>query len=391
MMKFNHFKSVLFSLSILVLLTIFTFTGCGSKESDISAPGGKGDKKGMMFPVETITVKNEAVTYSIYAVGSVNAFEMVQVTARVSGVVDKVLFAEGSRVTANQVLVEIETQRYRLAVESAKAAYEKARASRADAEAGLNRRKSVVEKNPGLIPGEELESWRTKVQTATAEMSLTEAQLHQAELNLQDAQVRAPVTGIIQTRTVQTGQYIQPGNIMATMIRRDPLLIRFKVPEQDANRIETGMKIFFTVKDDKNAYTAVITHVAGAADESTRMAAVTAEVTDPNKDRLRAGAFAEIQVPVGNAKEAPVIPQSAIRPSEKGFLAYVVKDGKAQERILILGMRTADGRAEIKDGIKAGDILVTRGSEALRPDVPLRITRADGVDVPEKGGKGEGA
>lgn len=391
-MKFNHFKSIISRLSIIVILNIiFIFTGCGSKEADMSTPGGKGDRKGMMFPVETITVKNEAVTYSIYAVGSVNAFEMVQITARVAGVVDKVLFAEGSRVTANQVLVEIETQRYRLSVESAKAAYEKARASRADAEAGLNRRKSVVEKNPGLIPGEELETWRTKVQTATAEVALAEAQLHQAELNLKDAEVRSPVSGIIQTRTVQTGQYIQPGSIMATMIQRDPLLVRFKVPEQDANRIETGMKVFFTVKDDKNAYTAIITHVAGAADESTRMAAVTAEVTDPNKDRLRAGAFAEIQVPVGNAKEAPVIPQSAIRPSEKGFLAYVVVDGKAQERILVLGMRTADGRAEIKDGIKAGDILITRGSEALRPDVPLRITRADGVDVPEKGGKGEGA
>jgi membrane fusion protein, multidrug efflux system len=117
---------------------------------------------GITFPVETATVKNQSVTYSIYAVGSVEAFEMVMVTARVAGVVDKVLFSEGTYVQSGQELVEIEPERYRLAVESAKAAWEKAKAARADAEAGLKRRQQVVEKNPGLIPGEELETWSNR-------------------------------------------------------------------------------------------------------------------------------------------------------------------------------------------------------------------------------------
>ena len=174
--------------------------------------------------------------------GSVEAFENVQMTARVAGVVEKVLFSEGAQVRAGQVLVEIEPQRYNLAVEAAQAAFEKATAARADAEAALKRRETVVRQNPGLITAEELETWRTKVRVAIADGAQAAAALDQAKLNLHDAYVRTPVGGVIQTRTVQTGQYVQPGTILASLLRRDPLLLRFQVPEQDAvasaNRIE---------------------------------------------------------------------------------------------------------------------------------------------------------
>jgi multidrug efflux pump subunit AcrA (membrane-fusion protein) len=70
-------------------------------------------------------------------------------------------------------------------------------------------------------------------------------------------------------------------------------------------------------------------------------------------------------VPIGRGASAPVIPQTAIRPSERGFLAFVVEDGVARERVLTLGLRTADGRVEVRDGLAAGETLVVRGAEAL--------------------------
>ena len=76
----------------------------------------------MQFPVEVAPVRSQSMVYSVTAVGSVEAFEKVQVTARVAGAVDRVLFAEGEYAKAGQTLVEIETERYRLAVESAQAA-----------------------------------------------------------------------------------------------------------------------------------------------------------------------------------------------------------------------------------------------------------------------------
>src|SRR5262249_12496596 len=155
-----------------------------------------------------------------------------------------------------------------------------------------------------------------------------------------------PLAGTIDSRTVQTGQYLQPGAVLATLVRRDPLLLRFMVPEGEARRIQDGMAVKFTVGSAESTRTARITHVGGAADPQTRMVAMTAEIAGENAAALRPGAFAEVVVPIGANAEAAVNPQQAVRPSERGFLAFVVDKDVARERRLTLGMRTADGRVE---------------------------------------------
>jgi multidrug efflux system membrane fusion protein len=360
---------------ILPAVTVFGFicASCGTDSSVADQQKSAANRMKMQFPVEVIRVQNRAVTYSLNAVGSVEAFEKVQITARVAGVVERVLFTEGDRTASGQILVEIEPQRYSLAVESAQASFAKATAAKSDADAGLKRRETVDSQNPGLIPGEEIEAWRTKVLVAAAEMSQTGAALNQAKLNLHDAYVRAPLAGLVQTRTVQTGQYVQPGTVLATLIRRDPLLLRFQVTEQDAGRLRPGIKAFFKIRNESQSYEAKVIHVAAATDENSRMVAVTAEVTDRQKNSLRSGSFAEITVPVGNSRQTPVIPQTAIRPSEKGFLAFVVENGLAAERILNPGMRTADGQIEVISGLQSGELLVIRGAEALVNGVAFGI------------------
>jgi len=377
---------------LVVLCAVIALMGCVfacQKESGSASSKGGGRQPGgrssIVFPVEIEVVKVRALVFSVNAVGSVEAFEKVQVTSRVAGVVDRVLFSEGSPARVDQVLVEIETERYRLAVEAAQAANEKAAAARADAEAGLKRRESVVNQTPGLIPAEEIETWRTKLRVAASEVAQARAALDQAELNLHDAYVRAPLSGLIQTRTVQTGQYVQIGTVLATLVRREPLLIRFRIAERDAIRIKPGMKAFFKVRDDAREFQAKIVHVAEAADEGTRLVEVTGEVKDTKEKALRPGSFAEITVPVGSEGTHPVIPQTAVRPSERGFIAYVVDRGKAVERVLTIGMRTAEGQVEVISGLSSGDTLVIRGGEALRDDAPVRIIAPGGKSIPPQG------
>jgi multidrug efflux system membrane fusion protein len=342
-------------------------------KSEKGGAGAPANKAGIAYPVEVQAVEVRSMVYSVAAVGSIEAFEKVQVTARVAGVVDRVLFAEGNFAKVGQVLVEIEPERYKLAVEAAQAAHEKALASKADAEAGLKRRETVVSETPGLIPGEEIETWKTKVLVAASEVAQTKAALDQAQLNLRDAYVKAPFNGILQTRTVQTGQYIQVGTVMATLVRRDPLLLRFKVPERDAARIAVGRAANFRIREVEQEFTSKIVHVAESADESSRMVDITAEIKESGNEMLRPGSFAEITVPVSGAREAPVVPQTAVRPSERGFLAFVVENDMAVERVLNLGMRTAEGLVEVTSGLTAGEILVVRGNEALREGVRVRI------------------
>ena len=161
--------------------------------------------------------------------------------------------------------------------------------------------------------------------------------------------------------------------VLATLVRRDPLLLRFRVPERDAARIKPGQQATFRVREDSREFTAKVVHVAESADDTSRLVDITANIDDPSDHALRPGSFAEITVPVSSPGEAPVIPVGAVRPSERGFLAYVVEGDKAVERILTLGMRSADGRVEVLSGLKGGEMLVVRGSEALSNGVTVRI------------------
>jgi membrane fusion protein, multidrug efflux system len=88
---------------------------------------------------------------------------------------------------------------------------------------------------------------------------------------------------------------------------------------------------------------------------------------------LRPGAFAEVTVPVSNRSDAAVVPQQAIRASERGLLAFVVDGDVAHERQVKLGMKTSDGKVEVLGGLKPGELLVVRGAEALREGAKVQV------------------
>jgi membrane fusion protein, multidrug efflux system len=374
------------SLRIFLLLAVFGLGACKPKGK--AEPGmGPGARKPAIFPVAIESVRSEAVPFVIKGVGTVEAFERVQVTARVAGVLERVSFREGDRIRAGQIMATIEPLRYRLAADAARAAVEKSHASKADAQAGLSRRESAVEKNPGLIPGEEVATWRTRLRSTDADVAAAVAALAQSELALRDAYVRAPVAGVIETRSAQTGQYVQPGIVLATLVQRDPLLLRFAIPPSEARHVARGQRVEFAVQESEIPYYAKISHVSAAADAETRMVTITAEVESLPKSRDKAvkddegprpGAFAEVTVPLGESRASPVVPETAIRPGAQGFVAYIVKDGRASMRVLQLGLRTGDGRVEVRAGLSVNDQLVVRGAEALREGVPVVITQAKG-------------
>lgn len=371
---------------IVLLLALFSLGACKPKVKE--GPGmGPGARKPAIFPVAIESVRSEAVPFVIKGVGTVEAFERVQVTARVAGVLERVSFREGDRIRAGQIMATIEPLRYRLAADAARAAVEKSHASKADAQAGLSRRESAVEKNPGLIPGEEVATWRTRLRSTDADVAAAVAALAQSELALRDAYVRAPVAGVIETRSAQTGQYVQPGIVLATLVQRDPLLLRFAIPPSEARHVARGQRVEFAVQESEKPHYAKISHVSAAADAETRMVTITAEVESLPKSREktakddegpRPGAFAEVTVPLGENRTSPVVPETAIRPGAQGFVAYVVKDGRASMRVLQLGLRTGDGRVEVRAGLSVNDQLVVRGAEALREGVPVVITQAKG-------------
>ncbi len=337
--------------------------GTATKEQQARRPAD------MVFPVEVGAVAPRRVEYRVTAVGSVEAFENVQVTARVAGVLDRLHFKEGEEVKAGALLAEIEPQRFQLALSSAQAALGSVQAAKAEAERELERAQKLAAE--GLSTGAEVNTWQTKLATAQAQEAAAKASVSLAGLNLRDARLRAPLKGSIQTRNVQTGQYVQPGTVIATLIRREPLLLRFKVTEPEAGRLALGMEASFRVGGSNAEHHAKLTFIAGAAEPASRMVPVVAEIAADAA--LRPGAFTEVTVPIGVNESALAVPETAIRPSERGFIAFVVEGEVARERILTLGLRTPDGLVEVVKGLTPGEALVVRGGEALKENAKVRV------------------
>jgi len=354
------------------------------QEGAAPKPGRGGGGKSVVYAVDVLPVTAERVEYFVTAPGTLEAFERVLVTARVAGVVDKVSFAEGQEVKKGDLLVVIESERYQLAVTTATAALEKSKAALADAEAQVARREAATKEHPGLITGEELATYKTKALTAKADVDATTGALRVAQINLRDAHVRAPITGVMQTRTVETGQYVQAGFLMATLLRSDPMLVRFQVDPKDAPRLKPGMFASFTLRETNRAYQAKINLVAGGADPISHTVGVLAEVIDEgHKYWLRPGSFCDVSVNVGGSRESPLIPRTAARATDHGYVVYVVENDVAVEKTVTLGMNTKDGRIEVRSGLKAGDQLVVRGADALTTGAKVKVAKVGFTPTPD--------
>jgi RND family efflux transporter MFP subunit len=368
------------TLGILGLLV--TLAACKSATDDSALKKAKPVNK-MTYPVEVAPLEQRQVNYTVMAPGSIEAFQQVQITARVAGAVDRVAFVEGQQVKQGDTLATIETDRYQVAVDQAKATLARAQATEQAAEAELARRQGAVADHPGLVAGEEIATFQTNVATTKADVSSAEQAVRVAQLNLRDAFVRSPIAGVVQSRTVQAGQYLQPGAVLATLIQRDPLLLRFGATEQDAPRLKTGMTANMALRESTRTYQAKIILVADAADPTTRLVPVTAQVDDTeHKYWLRPGAFCEVNIPIGDARPAIVVPSLAVQPTATGNIVYTVDDKNvAHVKNVQLGMYTPDGAVEITTGLAVGDLLVVQGFEALTEGAPVKVSQK--VTLPE--------
>lgn len=332
--------------------------------------------------VRVAPVAAQDVVYQIKSLGQIEARDVVQVTAQVDGVATDVRFREGDRVSPATVLLRIDPERYRLEAERAQGALEQARAEQDRAQADLERRESLAQND--LLSAEELTRSRSDRARLTASVEVAKAALGIARQNLQRSEVRPQVSGVIDTRTVDTGQFVRTGTVLATIVDASRLRLRFKLSEAESLRASVGGTVSFRVAPlGPRDFTARIYHVGRVADTTTRQVEVLAWVDNPGE--LKPGFFAEVTVAGEEHRNALVVPEAAIQASEQGFVTYVVEEGQARLRPVQLGLRTGTGIVEVLEGVKAGETVVTEGSDRLADGIPVEVVTGEG---PRPGAEG---
>ncbi|MBI5369436.1 MAG: efflux RND transporter periplasmic adaptor subunit [Planctomycetes bacterium] len=384
--------------------------GCGrdgTAGAGAGAGAGPGAAAKRRYRVVVAPVRTQPVTYALEAVGGVEAEEEVQIPARVAGVIESVSFREGDRVKAGDVLAEIDPVRYGLTVDRARAAFgrteadvreaegralaqkDKAAADLKEAEDALGKREKMREKDAGWVTEEELSTYRTRVERARAgvadAVAMSGAQVEKlraaaaearallaiAEQDAREAVIRAPITGVLNARRIMKGQYVTPGSVVASLINPDALRLRFQVNETEIAAIQESPQIEFGVRSlPGRTFKATLYHVSQEAVAATRMVDCLARV-EGGTAGLKPGYFARVRVVQETRTAAVTVPEGAILPTDRGFVAWVVEGGSVKSRQLKLGLHTREGEVEVLAGLVAGESLVVRGGSVLREDVAV--------------------
>ncbi len=412
-------------------VSLLVLASCGER-----APTDAPKKRGA-GPVSVVVANVTAseLTYLVEGNGSLEAYQVLTVAALVEGRVEQVDFDEGDAVTPTKTLAVIDATRRGLqrseadadvkradaAVPTAAAGLARAQAAIARANAQqkaaetdlveakgmLARREAIRAQTPGAVSQEDLATMQSEVARRVdavavaaaavreTEVALIQARSASAEIDAaavqaraklatatrvaDDTVVRPPVAGVVRRRLVTLGQYVRAGDPVAEIVDRSRLLVRFRVSEAESVRVAKDMPATFRVPSlSEKAYAARIVHVDESASPVTRTVECLALVTE-DEPALKPGFYALASVETKVAR-AISVPEDALQPGDKGWVAFVVEKDKAVRRVLSIGLRSRSRLVEVVSGLKEGDRLVVKGANILTDGSAVVIVPA--ADVP---------
>jgi RND family efflux transporter MFP subunit len=171
---------------------------------------------------------------------------------------------------------------------------------------------------------------------------------------------------VINEKLVDTGQYVTAGTPIATIADTRRLKLAFRVSPTESVRLAESSPIAFHVQAvPGHAFKAKLYHIGEVADRGTRMVECLAWVENPGSD-LRPGFFADVTATIEERTGSLVVPQTAVIPTDQGFVGFVLKgDDGVERRALKLGLYTKEGGVEVLEGLAAGERVITRGAASL--------------------------
>lgn len=300
----------------------------------------------------------------ISSVGSVTTARGVALSTDVAGVVTAIRFESGATVKAGQVLVELDS-----AVERAQ--LQSAISRRNLAETNAARSRQLVK--TGSIAPATLDSDEAALRQATTDAEAISAQIARKT-------IRAPFAGKVGTRSVNLGQFLNPGTPVAQIEGAETAHVDFTLPQQRLADVQVGMtaRISLDAKESGDGGAAMveeakITTVDPVLDNATRTVKLRADVDDDHAKALRPGMFVKVDVVLPKKQKYTVVPATAIIHATYGDSVFVVEEHKkARQQFVRVGESRGDFVA-ILDGVKPKQEIVTAGAFKLRNNWPVTV------------------
>ena len=334
------------------------------------------------YPVVMVEkVKQEDVEIYGEYVGRIRAQQFVEVRARVEGYLEKMLFEEGTHITKNQLLFVINQDRYKARVDKAKAQLNKDMAQSRKAERDLERIRPLYEQNAASQL--DLDNAIAAYETAKASVSMSEADLYQAELELDYTTVNSPISGYISESQVDLGTLVGPSSKshLATIIKMDTVLIDFSMTALDylkskERNVELGQKdttrswqpnVTITLADNTiYPHKGLVDFAAPQVDELTGTFSVRAEMANPDRVLLP-GQFTKVKLLLDVREKANVVPLKSVDIEKGGAYIYVLRtDATVERRFIEIGPEI-NNNVVVERGLSAGEFIVTEGYHKLNP------------------------
>jgi multidrug efflux pump subunit AcrA (membrane-fusion protein) len=209
------------------------------------------------------------------------------------------------------------------------------------------------------------------VETAQAAADAARTQVSQARKAIADAVVTAPISGYVADRPADLGEYVATSSRIATIVRTNPLRVRIDIPEQVVSSIQVGQSISVTVSSyPDRSFAGRVHHIAPNVTANSRTMTVEAQVENVG-DVLKPGQFATVRILLPESTAAVLVPARAVRTESGTSHVFVIKNGRAEQRIVQLGQAEGD-LVEIKSGVVADELVATSGVETLSDGMAVR-------------------
>ncbi len=364
------------------------FTGLAACFLIVACSGEQAPPTPQPIPVQTVTISSQTIPNVIELPGRVEPVRKAEVRARVTGIVQKRLYTEGTIVAEGQPLFSIDPRESRASYAQTQAALARARATQSNARAVVERFKPLVAEN--AISGQEYDAALAAAREAEANVAQIRAQLDAASLQLNYTTVRAPIAGRAGRAEVTEGALVSQaeGTLMTRIEQTAPVYVNFAQAASEVLAIRRAIsagKIAMNANDsvevrltftDGSEYPipGYIDFLALSVDEETGTVGLRAEFPNPS-GVLLPGEFVRAKLFMGEVKQGIVVPQRAVTLSERGASVFVIDaKGLVAPRPVKLGA-LVDGNWIVESGLKPGDVVIVSNLQKLRPGVPVKAVK----------------